>query len=47
MTNREWLQTLTNNDLAKFCTFGLAVSPIADPDTVCIVNIPKIAKRAK
>lgn len=45
MTNREWINTLTNKEQAEFYTTGLVVTPVGSYDIVCIVSISKIAKR--
>ena len=45
MTNREWINSLTNKEQAEFYTTRLVVTPIGYYDTICIVNTSKIAGR--
>lgn len=51
MTNREWLMSLSNKQLAEFCTYGIHVrylcvnenNKIICPE--CIINVKDIARR--
>lgn len=44
-TNRDWLQSLTDTDLADFYTVGLIVVPFALPGVTQAINIREIASR--
>ena len=50
MTNREWLMSLSDKQLAEFCTFGISVHDLwfDSNDKIssdCIINVKDIAGR--
>lgn len=44
-TNRQWLESLTNKQLAEFFTFGLLVRPVRYISEPFIISISQIAMR--
>lgn len=44
-TNRQWLQSLTNKQLAEFLTFGLLVRSVHYISEPFIISISQIAMR--
>ena len=44
MTNREWLQNLSDKELAEFLTVGIKLKFISMP-VACVYNVREIASR--
>ena len=44
MTNREWLQSLSDKELAEFLTCGIEIKYVSMP-VACCYNIREIASR--